>query len=120
MTRAPLAILALIGAALLVVAEFTAVVEVVVGSLETVVRSDPGRSHHAYALLIVAVAAVPMAVGALRGARPAATALAVLGLVALGVALAVDLPDAHGSGRLPESVTFEDARARPGLGLYLE
>jgi hypothetical protein len=57
---------------------------------------------------------------ALRGARAAAAALAALGAVALVVALAIDLPDTRASGRLPESVAFEDAQAKAGPGLALE
>ena len=43
-----------------------------------------------------------------------------LGAVALVVALAIDLPDTRASGRLPESVVFEDAQATAGPGLALE
>lgn len=43
-----------------------------------------------------------------------------LGAVALAVALLGDLPDAREKGPLPESQNFEDARARPAVGLYLE
>jgi hypothetical protein len=68
----------------------------------------------------VAIAAAPMALGAARGARPPALALIVLGAGALFIALAIDLPDTNASGRLPESVAFEDAEAQPGTGFYLE
>ena len=61
-----------------------------------------------------------MTVGAVRGARTAAVALVALGLVALLVALAVDLPDTRASGSLRESVSFSQARARPARGLTLE
>jgi len=44
----------------------------------------------------------------------------VLGAVALTVALLGDLPDAQDEGPLPESRNFEDARAHPAGGLYLE
>jgi hypothetical protein len=122
--------LALVGAALLAIAEFTTLYDVVVGSLDIVRRSAKAGDEHSYALVILAGAAVPMALGALRaantqfggmrGARAPALALAVLGGVALYIAFVRDLPDTRSSGRLPESVTFEDARARPGPGLYLE
>ena len=71
---------------------------VVVGALQTPQRSVSAGSNHGYALALVAVAAVAMAVGAARGARAAAVALVALGLVALLVALAVDLPDTRQSG----------------------
>jgi hypothetical protein len=118
--RGVAAVLAVAGIALLVVAEFSAVVCVVVGSLETEKRSVVGHANHGYALLFVALAAVPFLLLALRGARAAAAALVAHGAVALVVALAIDLPDTRGSGRLPESVTFEDAQAKAGPGLALE
>jgi hypothetical protein len=112
--------LAVAAIALLVVAEFSVVLRVVVGSLETQKRAVTGHANHGYALLVIAVAAVPMALGAVRGARAAAAALVALGAVALVVALAIDLPDTRESGQLPESVAFEDAQAQAGPGLALE
>jgi len=114
------AALALVAVALLVVAEFSTVVRVVVGSLETEKRTVAGHANHGYALLVVALAAVPLTLLALRGVRTAAAALVALGAVVLVVALAIDLPDTRESGRLPESVAFEDARAKAGPGLPLE
>lgn len=111
---------ALAGVVLLVIAEFTTLFEVTVGSLEVVKRSTTGGENHGYALLVVALAATVMTALALRGARPPALALLALGVAALGVALAIDLPDARATGQLPEAVFFEQARARPGPGLYLE
>ena len=43
-----------------------------------------------------------------------------LGAAALVVALAIDLPDTRGTGRLPESLAYESAQARAGVGLALE
>jgi hypothetical protein len=106
--------------ALLVVAEFSVVVRVVVGSLETEQRTVTGHANHDWALLLVAIAAVPLAVGALRGARPAAVALIALGAAAIVVALAIDLPKTRESGELPEATTFEDAHAQAGPGLGYE
>ncbi|MGH2917296.1 MAG: hypothetical protein ACRDLS_01660 [Solirubrobacteraceae bacterium] len=120
MTHKVFAGVAALGAALLVAAEFSPVYEVVVGSLAIPRREVDGADNHSYALLIVAVLALPMALGALRGARPAALALVALGGTALFVALALDLPDARATGRLPESVAYEDARARASTGLYVE
>ena len=121
--------LAVIAGALLAAAEFSTIYEVVVGELEIVRSKKSGADQHSYALLILAAATVPLALGALRGARrpggrigaraPAA-ALVVLGAVALAVALLGDLPDAQDEGPLPESLNFEDARARPAGGLYFE
>ena len=113
-------VVAALAVVLLVAAEFSTVVRVVVGSLETEKRTVSGHANHGWALLVVAVVAVPMAVGAWRRARAAAVALVALGAVALVVGLAIDLPDTRESGRLPESVSFEDARAQAGPGLALE
>jgi len=57
---------------------------------------------------------------AARRRRAAGLSLVALGAAALVVALAVDLPDTRGSGRLPESLAYENARARAGAGLRLE
>ena len=115
------AALSIVAAALLVAAEFSTVFEVTVGSLEVVQRSASGGENHGYALLVVAVFAVALTLLGLRGAdRAPGLALVALGAVALLVALAVDLPDTRGSGRLPESLAYENARARAGVALGLE
>jgi hypothetical protein len=115
------AALAAVAVALLVAAEFSTVFEVTVGSLEVVKRSATGGANHGYALLVVAVFAVAMMLLALRGTgRAAGLSLVALGAVALVVALAVDLPDTRGSGRLPESLAYEQAQARAGAALGLE
>jgi len=75
--------------------------------------------HHGYALAVMAVGIVVMAVGAvLGGSRPAAVAVVVLAVAALAIALAVDLPDVHETGLIGR--TYEAARAEPRAGLYLE
>ncbi len=111
---------ALIAVALLAIAEFTTVLEVTVGSLEVVQRSATAGQNHGYALLVVAIVAAAMTLPALRGARPPALALVVLGVVALAIALAVDLPDTRATGSLPESLAYEQAQARAGPALGLE
>jgi hypothetical protein len=119
--RRAAAVLAIVAAALLVAAEFTTVFEVTVGTLEVVKRSATGGANHGYALLVVALFAVAVTFLGLRGpARVSGLALVALGVVVLVVALAVDLPDTRGSGTLPESLAYEDARARAGAGLGLE
>ena len=115
------AALSILAAALLVAAEFSTVFEVTVGSLEVVQRSATGGENHGYALLVVAVFAVALTLHGLRLAgRAAGAGLITLGIVVLMVALTVDLPDTRGAGRLPESVAYEDARARAGVALGLE
>jgi hypothetical protein len=115
------AALAIAAVALLVAAEFSTVFEVTVGSLDVVRRDATGGENHGYALLVIALFALAMTGLGLRGsARAAGVALVALGAAALVVALAVDLPDTRGSGRLPEALAYEDARARAGAGLGLE
>ena len=111
---------ALAGVVLLVIAELTTVYEVTVGGLQIVKRSATGAENHGYALLVIAVVALAMTGLALRGARPPALALAALGVAALAIALLVDLPDTRASGDLPESLAYEQARARARAGLWLE
>jgi len=102
------------------VSEFLPLFDVVIGSLETERRSERGFENHAFAMLLLGAASVPMALGARRGARPAMAALAVIGVVALVIVLAVDLPAARQQGTLAESVAYEDARAEPALGFFVE
>ena len=74
-------------------------------------------SHHGYALLVVAVVGLVMAVGAWRGSRPAAVAVAFLGAVALAIVLVVDLPDVDATGTY--GVNFDQARAVAAAGFKL-
>lgn len=119
-SRRAAAALAFIAFPLLAIAEFSTVFEVTVGPLEVVRRSATAGKNHGYALLVIAAVAAAMTVLALRGARPPAAALVALGATVLAIALAVDLPDTRGSRELPESLAYEDARARAGAALGLE
>jgi hypothetical protein len=105
------------GAILLIVADLSTLIQIRVLTVSKDTIS--GGSHHAYALLILGIFALPMAYGATRGAsRPAMAALAVIGLVALVIMLAVDLPDIHKTGVIGQR--FTDASASPRIGFYLE
>lgn len=108
---------ALIGAALLVVADFATLLEV---KVITVVRdSVMGGENHNYALVLIGLATVPMAWGAaVGGSRPAMLALTALGGLALFIALAIDLPDVRSTGVVGRN--FSDASAQAGTGFYLE
>jgi hypothetical protein len=105
---------------MLIVSEFLPLYKVVVGTLETERRSEVGWRNHAFAMLLLGLAGVPMLLGALRGARPAMWALAGIGIVVLLVALTVDLSAARESGTLRESVSYEDAKAEPAVGFFVE
>ena len=114
--RLALCALAMVAALLLVVSTFLTLYEVSNG--QATLRSVSGYSHHSVAMLLLGLAVVPMALGALRGARPAMLALGVIGAVVLIVAVAVDLPAAMDEGLL--SVTYEGASASPAIGFFVE
>jgi hypothetical protein len=108
-----LAALALIVAEFLVFRVIRAVTVVPAGGTTT------GGSHHGYALAVVGVATVPMAIGAvLGGSRPACAALVVLGAVALGIVMLVDLPTLGDAGLIGR--TYDLAQAHPSTGFYVE
>lgn len=114
------AIVAGMAALLLVVAEFLPLIDIVVGSLATVQETVRGGPNHAYTLGVLGTLGILMSLGAARGSRPAAGALAVIGVAALVIALGVDLPDTRARGSLPQSIAYEDARAQPAVGFYVE
>ena len=119
--RAGLCAAAAAGVICLVLATFTTVIEIKVGTTTRLPGRDThlsGWDRHGPALLIVAGFASAMVAGALRGARPAMIALAVLGLVALVIVVVSDVPDLNETGFIGE--VYEDAAAGPSAGFYLE
>jgi hypothetical protein len=112
------AIVAALGAILLLVAEFLPLLEVRAGS--HVVKTVDTGSHHSYANLVVAVVAGFMIFAAVRGsaARMALLGLVVLGLLSLGIALIGDVPDVSKTGLVAGS--FDAAAAHARIGVYLE
>jgi hypothetical protein len=125
---------ALIGAGALVAAEFTPLYQVRTDVGHDIVRSVSGGSHHSYALLPVAVLAVLLTGTMVRSGSPAAAALVLLGLAALGIALLGDLPDVHRAGLVgmtcgtlraehclgTPATGLRDAHTVAGAALYLE
>jgi hypothetical protein len=109
---------ALAGAVLCVLATFATVIRVEVPG--KVVASYSGLDRHSVALLVIGLFAVPMAWGALQGARPAMGALAACGAAVLLIALLGDLPHLDDAGVWPQADAYEDARAGAGAGWYLE
>jgi hypothetical protein len=119
-----------VAALLLVIGEFATVASVEVGSTscEVIQDSNPeladrcelsGFERQPLARTVLAVGIAAMAVGAgLGGSRPAAVALVVLGALALGLGLLVDLPVTRETGVLGSS--FEDAHGQAGPGFWLE
>ena len=108
-----------VGALLLIVAEFLPLYEIrAITTVPAGGRAAAG-SHHGHALLVIGLALLPMAVGAVHGgSRPAAIALLVLSLIALFVALAIDLPDLNETGLIGR--TYDQAEARPRVGFFVE
>jgi hypothetical protein len=115
-TRVALSGLAIVAAVVLGLASFLTLFRITTG--EVAIRSYSGFDQHSVAMLLLAIAVVPMALGALRGARPAMFAVALIGVVALVVAFTVDLPAALDEGTL--AVTYEGASAEPAIGFFVE
>jgi hypothetical protein len=119
--RIALLVAAVAGALCLVVATFSTIIEITVGTTSKIADRDTelsGWDRHSFALLLIAGFALVMTVGAWRGARPAMAALAVAGVAALLIALVGDLPDVHKTGVIGE--LYDNARANPKTGYYLE
>ena len=119
--RPPVPVVALVGASLLaalilVVSTFLDLYEI--GTGITVLESLSGNAAHDWAFRLLGLAVVPMALGALRGARPAMAALAALGVIVLIVTFTVDLPNTLDEGLY--GVNYENAEASPAIGFYLE
>jgi hypothetical protein len=107
------------GAGLLIAAEFSTLYDVRVVTAVPEGGSFSAGGHHGYALAVIAVAIVVMAVGAvIGGSRPAAVAVLALALGALAIAVLVDLPDTDQTGLIGR--TYDAAVAEPRAGLYLE
>jgi hypothetical protein len=120
--RAALAIAGLAGAALLVLATFSTVIEIKVLTTREIAANVEtelsGRERHGIALIVIAGAALLMLAGALRGARPAMLALAALGITALIITVGGDAPDLDDTGLVGQ--LYDSASAGPGTGFYLE
>ena len=103
----------------LIVAEFLTFAEVRVITAVPPGGTRTGGAHHGYALAVIGVAMLPLAVGAVRGrSRPAGIGLVVLSVAALAIVLAVDWPATDDSGSLAE--IYELARAHAREGFYVE
>ena len=113
---------------LLVAAEFLPLYGVQPTSGGPVLRSVSAGSHHGFALALLAVVAAWLCwlLGSAR-LRIALPGLALLGLAALVVALAADLPSAQASGLLAAPAgapasgpAFQLGSATPRAGMYVE
>jgi hypothetical protein len=119
--------LGLVGAILLIVAEFSNLrhTTVITATCHDLAGPDAdkcsrtgGQQHH-YGLIPLAVLLLAMSWGAAVGrSRPAAGALIAIGVVVLVIGVAFDLPDARKAGVLSED--FSNAKEHPGAAIPLE
>jgi hypothetical protein len=118
--RTAVLVAGLLGAVLLIAAEFTPLLHVHTTAHLQVTTVNTG-SHDSYALVPIAIAVALLTFNAWRsGSRLALLAIGVLGLVVLGIALLGDLPDAHTRGLVTTSSGLQGASSSVGIGLYLE
>jgi hypothetical protein len=113
---------ALLGALLVILAQFTALYRVHSATSATVLRTVGTGASHAWAPIPLALLAAVLAFAVYRhGNWPAFVALAVLGIATLLIALLGDLPDARASGLIGSSAGgYVQAISRPSAGLYME
>lgn len=114
--RAAGALAGLAGAILLVIATFATVIHITV---VTVTKAHYSGWHFTGpALILIAIFVVPLLGGALRGSRPAAAAVAILGAVALVLVLLLVQPKVHDTGVFGQD--YDQAAAGPSFGYYAE
>jgi hypothetical protein len=113
---------ALLGALLLIVADFTTLYTVHTSTGATVAPAVSGHSNHSYAMVPIGLLAILLALAVrIGGGRSAILAIGALGVAALVIALAFDLPDAHRHGLVGSAVRgYVLAQDQASAGLYLE
>ena len=110
-----------LAAALLIASEFAQLYSVHTSVSRTAIQTVTGHSHNAFAMVPIALLAAVLTWGGAReGSPPALLAVGVLGVLALVIALAGDLPDAQASGIVLRAGHYDAASSSPSLGLYLE
>jgi len=113
-----LSLLAVAGGLLLIVATFLPVLRIGVDGEVLTALDRTGWDEHGAALLALGLFALALTPAAFRGARPAAIAIALVGIAALAIAIASDLPDVGDTGSV--GMRLEDAEIGTGLGIYAE
>jgi hypothetical protein len=119
--RLVLALTGLAGALLLLVASFTNVIVITVGTTSRVLDADTaqtGWDRHGPALVLLGLLALFLLWAALRGSRVAMAGLLVAGIVALAIPTKWDRPHIHEVGSIGD--IYASATADPGTGYYLE
>ena len=119
---AALAIGALLGALLILIAQFTALYHLHSATSSAPIRTIGTGGNHAWAPIPLAIAAAVLAYAVYRhGSRVALAGLLALGVATLLIALIGDLPDAHSSGLVGSSASgYVQATSSPSAGLYME
>jgi hypothetical protein len=108
----------MIGALLLLLAEFTPLYDQDVATSRIPLHTVHTGSHHDYALIPLGLLAAALSLAVFRSAsRPALLALGALGVIAALIALIGDLPAADGRGFVRGFVLAKDV---PQIGFYLE
>ncbi len=120
--RVALAVGALVGALLVLVAQFTALYHVHSTTSSAAIKTIGTGGNHAWAPIPLALVAVALAYAVYRhGNRAALAGLLALGVATLLIALIGDLPDAHSSGLIGTSAGgYVQATSSPSAGLYME
>jgi hypothetical protein len=120
--RLALALGALLGALLVLVAQFTALYHLHSATSSAAIKTVGTGGNHAWAPIPLALAAIALAYAVYRsGSRTALAGLVALGVATLLIALIGDLPDAHSSGLVGSSASgYVQATASPSAGLYME
>jgi hypothetical protein len=119
--RLVLTLTGLAGAILLLVASFTSVITITVGTTSRVLDADTAQSgwdRHGPALVLLGLLALFLLAAGLRGSRVAAAGLLAVGVVVLAIAWESDKPHVHDTGSVGD--VYADATADPGTGYYLE
>jgi hypothetical protein len=113
---------ALLGALIVVVAQFTTLYEVHVATDSIPIKTVGTGANHAWAPIPLALLAALFAFAVYRhGNRAAAAGIAVLGVATLLIALLGDRPDAHATGLIASGGSqFLQGVSRPSAGLYIE
>jgi hypothetical protein len=113
----PLACVA--SAAVLIASEFMTTFEFTPPGAEALAEQSASDRHH-YAPVVLAIfAIVALVIAVANGSKPAATAVAACGIIALLIFLLVDVPDAGNVGTLDDArQTFATAEAVPQAGFW--
>jgi hypothetical protein len=116
-----------IGALLILVTEFATIAKIDIGGATCSSAAEAsqdacrisGFEQHGGAFLLLGLLGLVMALGAGRGAsKPAASALVAIGAVVLAFGIIRDLPKTNQTGLI--GLNYDEAKAGPGTGLYLE